>query len=161
MAKNAPFNKIQTSEELAYLAGIIDGEGCFYIGHIKQANKTRPQQFHILISIANNELILMEWLDKITGRKHDGRYRYQSKRKNEKPTYRCTISGNLLDYLLPKIHKYLVIKKKHCEIFIEIRKTFYNRGSKPLSDEEVDYRLTLMRKVRVLNSRFHGHPLKN
>ncbi len=32
MAKIVKFTMNQTSEQLAYLAGIIDGEGCFYFG---------------------------------------------------------------------------------------------------------------------------------
>ena len=36
MGKIVNFKTTHTIAEIAYLAGLIDGEGCIYIGHTKQ-----------------------------------------------------------------------------------------------------------------------------
>lgn len=160
MAKDKFFRTDQSITDLAYFSGIVDGEGCFYIGYIKQGKYCRCQQFHTLISIANNEEILIKWLDETFRQSSDSRYKYVSKRKFEKPTYRWTAGGKLLDFLLPKIYPLLRIKKPHCKVMMEIRKTFKNWGSKSLPDHIITKRINLMKQMRKLNSRFHGHPFK-
>ena len=154
------FRKDQTLENWAYLAGIIDGEGCFYIGTVSYKKKNTSNNFHSIISIANTEIALINWLDNIFGKASDGRYRYTSKKAFERPTYRWSTSGSLLDYILPNIYPYLVIKQKHCEIMMEFRKTCGFCGPKVLSKETYEERFRLMKEIRKLNSRFHNHPLK-
>jgi len=154
------FRKDQSITDWAYLAGIIDGEGCFYIGQVTYKEKNKSPNFHSIIAISNNEKSLIDWLDKIFGKASDNRYKYQSKRLNEKPTYRWSTSGQLLDYILPRIYPFLVIKRKQCKIMIEIRKTFKFNGPKILSDDIQKERFRLMIEMRKLNSRFHNHPLK-
>jgi hypothetical protein len=67
----------------------------------------------------------------------------------------------MLDYILPLVQPYLIIKRKQCDVMIRYRLTSKNIGSKRLSDEINHQRLELMNELRNLSSRFHEHPLKN
>ncbi len=88
------------------------------------------------------------------------RTRYTSKRAYESDVYSWTASGPLLEHILETCSSYLIIKKPHSDVMKKIRKTYKNIGSKRLSDETVHQRETLLREIRKLNSRFHGHLLK-
>jgi hypothetical protein len=160
MAKNVPFTTVQTETAFAYLAGIIDGEGCFYFGCVKQGRYGNGTQWHCKVAVTSCDQCLTNWLNNLFGGCKEQRYRYTSKRAYERPIYRWDATGELLDYILPKILPYLVIKKEHCQIMMEIRKTYANIGSKRLPQDVVQVRTKLLQKLRKLNSRFHNHALK-
>jgi len=161
MGKHVIFNTKHKVSEIAYLAGIIDGEGCFYLGHTKQGKYGSGYQWHSFIKITSCDECLIVWLKNVFGGSKDSRYRYTSKKKFYRPVYNWQASGKMLDYLLPKIKKYLVIKRKQCEVMMKYRITSKNIGSKRLPKEVIEKRLLFLSEMRNLNSRFHNHPLKN
>lgn len=161
MAKKVEFQTDQTNEQIAYLAGIIDSEGCFYIGHVKQGKYGNGLQWHSLVKISTCDVILIEWLETNFGRACESRHRYTSKRTFERPVYAWNMTGEMLDHFLPILYPYFVIKKRHCEIMQEYRKTSKNIGSKRLPPEINERRIELMKQMRAINTRFHNHPLKN
>lgn len=160
MAKIVKFTTNQTPEQLAYLAGIVDGEGCFYFGCVKQGRYGNGTQWHCKLAVTSCDKCLTDWLNDLFGGTKEQRYRYTSKKAFERPVYRWDASGLMLDYILPKILPYLVIKREQCLTMIEIRKTYKNIGSKRLPEEVVEKRTQLLSIMRNLNSRFHNHPLK-
>lgn len=160
MGKTVKFTTNQTPEQFAYLAGIVDGEGCFYFGKVKQGRYGNGTQWHCKLAVTSCDKCLPDWLNNLFGGTKEQRYRYTSKKAYERPIYRWDASGLMLDFLLPKILPYLVIKIKQCETMIEIRKTYANIGSKRLPDEIVARREEFLIIMRNLNSRFHDHPLK-
>lgn len=160
MARIVKFFTNQTLEQLAYLAGIVDGEGCFYFGRVKQGRYGNGTQWHCKLAVTSCDQCLTDWLNKLFGGTKEQRYRYTSKRAYERPVYRWDASGLMLDYILPLILPYLIIKKKQCQIMIEIRKTYKNIGSKRLPESIVAIREEFLVIMRNLNSRFHDHPLK-
>ena len=54
--------KDYTIAQLAYLAGIIDGEGCFVIGCYAFSKKTGVPHFHTTVQVTSTDRILIEWL---------------------------------------------------------------------------------------------------
>lgn len=160
MPRIVQFTTNQTPEQLAYLAGIVDGEGCFYFGNVKQGRYGNGTQWHCKLAVTSTDKCLTDWLNDLFGGTKEIRYRYTSKKAFERPIHRWDASGLLLDYICPKILPYLIIKRKQCETMIEIRKTYANIGSKRLPDEIVKKRSELLLVMRNLNSRFHNHPLK-
>ena len=76
MAKKVIFHKDQNIAQLAYLAGIIDGEGCFFIGKSKTS---RPYgcgfHFYAVLRITNTDEGLILWLEKTFGGAKNSRYR--------------------------------------------------------------------------------------
>lgn len=160
MAKKVIYHTNHTPQQLAYLAGIVDGEGCFYIGRVKQGKYGSGWQWHVMLKITSCDECLILWLESTFGGAKDSRYRWTSKKKFTRPVYNWQATGEMLDYILSAIEPYLIIKKLHCDVMKRYRKTCKNIGSKRLSDEVNEARFVLMSELRNLNSRFHDHPLK-
>lgn len=158
MAKNVIYHVRQTPEQIAYLAGIIDGEGCFYIGTTKQKYGT-GFQWHAMLKITNCDVVLIEWLEQVFGGYRESRSRWTSKKAFERPVYSWQATGDMLDYIIESVMPYLIIKRRHCNVMKRYRMTKLP-GSTRLTDSVNDQRLELMKELRNLNSRFHNHPLK-
>jgi hypothetical protein len=103
--------------DLAYVAGYIDGDGCFYIGKttVKKTGQTKYQA--MLIISSTNKLILDDFASKYGGsvRLSDNRLKYQG----QKPQYQFTIKGHKALNLSKKINPYLIEKKEESENFSE------------------------------------------
>lgn len=161
MGKIVKYTTSHEVSQIAYLAGIIDGEGCFYLGNVKQGKYGNGLQWHSFIKITSCDEELIIWLENTFGGSKDSRYRWTSKKKFTRPVYNWQATGPMLDYILPLVRPYLIIKKKHCDVMILYRLTCKNIGSKRLSSEITEKRLKLLSDMRNLNTRYHDHPLKN
>jgi hypothetical protein len=161
MGKIVKFNTSHEIWQIAYLAGLIDGEGCFYIGNVKQGKYGNGLQWHSMLKITSCDEELVVWLENTFGGSKDSRYRWTSKQKFTRPVFNWQATGPMLDYLLPLVDPYLIIKKKQCDIMKRYRLTSKNIGSKRLPPEINKKRLELLNEMRNLNSRFHEHILKN
>lgn len=134
-----------TDTELAYLAGIIDGEGCFYI-------QRTGGKFHTLrLFVMNTFKPLIDYLYKTYGG-------FQYSRKKEDSTWKIRhewfVDRENLDELLPLLRPYLINKKEHLEIAIEFRKTFPKiRTYYRIPDEFVAIREDCHRRIKVLNKK--------
>jgi hypothetical protein len=144
-------------EELsfAYLAGYIDGDGCFYIDTVKSPSKNKIHHRTVL-KFASVDVEIMEWLSAFLGITFWKKV-VSKKRKhlNRRDVYEANLTGIALDKLLPKILPYLRIKKKHCEIMIKMRKTYIKPSKgvvypKP-TQEILDLRHQLHFQLRSLN----------
>lgn len=161
MARKVNFIKTHSVAQIAYLAGLIDGEGCLYIGNVKQGKYGSGYQWHSVLKITSCDEELIVWLENTFGGAKDSRYRWTSKKAFNRAVYNWTCSGEMLDYILPLVRPYLIIKAKQCDVMIKYRATCKNIGSKRLPQEITDKRLLLLAEIRNLNSRFHNHPLKD
>jgi hypothetical protein len=151
-------------DDLCYLAGFIDGEGCFFIGLFKTKSKCTGKinfNYHTLLKISNNNYEVLEWIKERFGGSIDKRNRKQRLRQNEVATYSLEFSGNSLTDLTKELLPHLKIKKRHAEVMIKMRETFPRKIGKVFVSEETKlYRYNLMMELRTLNTRFHGHHLK-
>lgn len=161
MGRIVKFKTEHTIEQIAYLAGIIDGEGCFYIGRVKQGRYGNGFQWHSLLKVTSCDESLIIWLEETFGGSKESRYRWTSKKKFTRPVYNWQATGPMLDYVIFVIYPYLIIKKRQAEVMAKYRYTCQNIGSKRLSDWATEKRFECMLEMRSLNSRFHEHPLKN
>ena len=59
--------KEYTVAQLAYLAGIIDGEGSIYIGNFSCNKKTKVPYYQTNIQVTNTDKTLIDWLFDIFG----------------------------------------------------------------------------------------------
>lgn len=153
-----------THDDLCYLAGFVDGEGCFFIGLFKTksaATGNINENYHTLLKISNNNYEVLEWIKERFGGSIDKRNKKQKLRDKEFITYSLEFSGNSLTDITKLLLPHLKIKKRHAEVMIRMRETFpRNRGKVFVSDETKLYRYSLMIELRSLNTRFHGHHLK-
>ena len=153
-----------TDTELAYLAGIIDGEGCFFIGLFRTKATKNLLNYHTYIKISNNEKSLIDWVHEKAGATNIQQDRLTRKSLVNRRCYSSQITGATLDALLPKILPYLVIKRRQCEIMIRMRNTFIPHRrlqKKEISQETHDIRYQCYLELRSINSRFRNHPVKS
>jgi len=148
---------------LSYMAGIIDGEGCFFINKLpkKEGDGYKTEHYRGILKIDNTDVRLLDWIDKVFSGTNSARCRSTSSRKFEREVFTWVASGDRLLDLCEQVLPYLVIKKDHCENMINFRKTYTNQiGSNKLSEETILIRQECLEKSRKLNSRWHLHPLK-
>lgn len=150
-----------TETEKAWMAGFMDGEGCFTIG--KQIRKNRPSpSYRVYITVANTDKTSLESFVKEYGGKI---YNIHERRKDKKGVnwsdahdWYCPISSSkrlLLD-LLP----FLRLKRQQSEIilqFLQKKHKFKRRslgqghGSSPLSPNEIACYENFRLQVHALN----------
>ena len=155
----------QTYKEtnLAYLAGIVDGEGCFWIGKVpkKVGDGYVSEHYRGLLKIDNTDKKLIEWIDIVFSGTSSARCRSTSSRKFERDIYTWNATGDRLLDICELILPYLVIKKEHCEVMIKFRKSYQGITSgKAIPEEILQIRQECLESSRKLNSRWHLHPLK-
>jgi hypothetical protein len=149
---------------LAYLAGVVDGEGCFYLGKIpkKAGDGYVNEHYRGLLKIDNTDVRLLDWIDDVFSGTSSARCRSTSSKKFEREIFTWTATGDRLLDLCEQILPYLVIKKEQCEIMIRFRKTYVGRlGSTKVSEEILLARQECLEEIRKLNSRWHLHPIKH
>lgn len=135
--------------ELAYLAGIIDGEGSI------QLVKNNKGSYTTRITVSNTDLRLIHWLMYSLG----GSYYEQKKHnKNYKPTYHWVLSSKHTHNILLKVLPYLKLKKEQANILIKHKDTCYNKQQRwRLSDLEKEIIIVtkdlLYLDIKVLNQR--------
>lgn len=131
--------------QLAYFAGIIDGEGCFCIQI--PGNKSHTLRLFVM----STSKCLIDYLFQTFGG-------YQYSRKIEKLTWKIRhewfVDREILDELLPLLRPYMVIKKEHLEVAIEFRKTFPKiRNYHKIPNEFILVREDCHRRMRLLNKK--------
>jgi hypothetical protein len=117
-------------EDWAYLAGLIDAEGCFRIKKWKPANKPN-YVYAIALEIGNTKYPMFEFLME----KFGGNIVYISPKNGKKPSATWSISSFTLSQVLPKIIPYLIIKKAAAEKLIEFYNTTLPNGGDRHSEE--------------------------
>ena len=142
-----------TEEELAYIAGLVDGEGSFHLH--KHKRNTGLITYDVSFYISNTKKELIDWLNK----KIEGS-RIQETKKNKEYLNRnicylfhLTKQKNLLEFL-PKIIPYLIIKRNQANIifeFIKIRSSLYKRGGHNSIHSNEEEKMYF--KIRNLNKR--------
>jgi len=152
------------STDLAYMAGIVDGEGCFYIGKVpkKAGDGYVSEHYRGLLKIDNTNQRLINWIDNVFSGTASARCRTTSSKKFERDIFTWNSTGDRLLDICEQLLPYLVIKKEQCEIMIKFRKTYNaSLGSHVLPMGALESRQQCLEEIRKLNSRWHLHPLKN
>ena len=62
MAKKVEVRTDHTLEDIIYLAGYIDGDGCFYAGHVKQGRYGTGYQFSIKLAVTSCDPTSTRWM---------------------------------------------------------------------------------------------------
>ncbi|MDQ1328103.1 MAG: 2 protein, partial [Candidatus Poribacteria bacterium] len=110
-------------EDYAYLAGLIDSEGCFRIKKWKPKNKPN-HAYNISVEIGNTKLPILPWLVERFG----GSVVFIPAKTNKRSSATWTLSAAALYEILPKIGLFLTSKKEVCDKLIEFQKTILPNG---------------------------------
>ncbi len=167
MAKGDYTRKEYTDVQIAYLAGIIDGEGSIYIGNFSSNPKTGAKYYQTNIEVTNSEKPLLDWLFFTFGG-FVNQYTEKQTPKNSRKTYwRWIATGDRLTHICELILPFLTCKRRQCEIMLKMRATYTGNGKglshkgmsgvQPHSKELLDYRQTLMNEMRSLHCRNYSN----
>lgn len=148
-----------TPEVLAYAAGLIDGEGTINVTMKKgrdRADGTRRGggscgRFHELtIQVSNTDARMIQWLFSQFG----GTLNVRDMRKysNARTQYRWVAHSRLAGTILRAVLPYLVTKKEHAELGLQLRATVVPTGQR-LASGVKEEREGIRRRIRVLNRR--------
>ncbi len=151
-----------TQAQVAYMAGIMDGEGTFYIGNYSGNRKNGDKHFQTVIAVASTDKCLIDWLKDVFGGSTRSYTPKQMSKNARKQVYRWQATSNRLLHICEEIFPYLIIKRRQCEILIEIRKTYHDAHNikgrqhvQNLPTGILELRQLLMDELRLLHTRTH------
>lgn len=140
-------NGCLTVADLAYTAGIVDGEGCVAINVSR--NRSSNICYYPYVSVKNTDMVLTGWLLETFG----GRVTYASGTNRHKATYTWRLYGrnahNFLELTLP----YLKLKWRQAEIALELQERIECKNVTALSQDETAVRAGLADEIHSLNRR--------
>jgi hypothetical protein len=140
-----------TETELAYFAGIIDGEGSFSLTQTRNSPNWCTSQ----LAVANTDPRLMAWIKtRFGGSIKDDLYR-RNPRPRSKPMFRWVAAATDLATVVNAILPYLVLKREQAELFLAYRATVPSAGAKyaKISDSVLADRRLIRQKITDLNRR--------
>mgnify|MGYP001096394048 CR=1 FL=1 len=111
-----------TDVELAYFAGIVDGEGSITISDCSASQG--KMHFVTQFSLSSTDLVLIEWTVNHFGGKYKKYTPAQLSVKSRKNVYKYSATGPRLEYILKAVMPYLIIKKHEAKIMLKMRETF-------------------------------------
>lgn len=136
--------------QLAYIAGIIDGEGCITIIKHKTRCKSPHYQVHVVMCMCDPRIL--EFLNKNFG----GSFRPKRKKTLRwRKAFQWSLVANQAIAFLRIIRPWLVLKAEEADIAIELQKDTINRTkkygtSRELPKEVLEYRENLRQKITQL-----------
>jgi hypothetical protein len=147
---------VHTSDihKLAYLAGIIDGEGCITIS--RASIPSGPNRSYVLsLSVANTNYKLPQWIkDNFGGAIYSGK----AKNPNGASRQNWNTYGDHASELLEQVLPYLLLKTEEAELGVAFQKSKTTvQGRRRVPDEELTRRDVLYKKMRGLKKSYKNY----
>lgn len=141
--------------ELAYLAGLFDGEGCiniYRIQTIKGFEKRKYPRFELSATLYNTHKATIDYFHNLVGGYCKTYNRHNIKWKLG---YGVKLSSNQALVFIELIQPYLKIKAKQAEIAIEFQTRKLNKKNRfrPWTEEEFKFYDKCWKRMSMLNSR--------
>ena len=126
-----------SSLKLAYLAGIIDGEGSICITKfLDKRKKSVRWQYIGCVAIGNTDKRLIEWVIKsFSPNKTLTGYKY----RNTGKSYHWELRDNKAMELLKAVYPFLKLKKEQAKIMIDFQKKKISDNRRGIKLKEKDY----------------------
>ena len=149
-----------TAVDLAYAAGIMDGEGTIGVTELspgyESGNRKRRRKspsFRDYIAVVMSDPLVPMWLSSTFG---GAVYEYPPRKPNHKPTYHWRLSGQKAAEFCGLLLPYLRLKHEQAKLVIAFRGQL-NAAPNPrahgLSEESIEERREVVAKVHRLNQR--------
>jgi len=138
--------------ELAYIAGLWDGEGCFTIGYTKVKRRRKSPYWYAIASICMTDRRALDILHNIYG----GRVYKHYNKGVKKDVYHWKLWSRKASAFADSIYEFLVIKKEAANLLILFQNhmdNFKGGGGKLLSEQEISFRNDLYKRMKGLNHR--------
>lgn len=129
--KNIKKIKSPSIADYAYLAGLIDAEGCFRIQHWQPKRPGRNIHWVITLEIGNTKSSIFPWLMERFG----GSIVYRKPKARCNPMIIWSLRSDALFQVLPNIYPFLKSKKERCEKITEFHQISFENGGNRKSEE--------------------------
>ncbi len=144
-----------TTEEISYLAGVVDSDGCIAIskmkGNYSKSQRIANPRYVLNLIVTNTSEDLMNWLTERFHGRIKPRKRYSEKHKT---TWNWTLDHGKALHTLRMIKPYLIVKGEQAKVGIELIEnwvtTIGGQGART-PQIEVDRRERLYQAMKVLN----------
>jgi hypothetical protein len=144
---------VLSDQTLAYLAALIDGEGCVTIRCNRNRGEVRALQSYV--EIANTRLDLLYWIREQTG---VGSIFVRTPKPSHKPVGHWVCSGPSVMPFLAAVRPWLRLKDVQADLVAAFQAT-KGRGSARVSSELMARRLHFVTQIRALNQRGVKEPI--
>lgn len=140
---------------LAYIAGIIDGEGCISVSkQSTREGKPRESTTHSpKIIISNTDARLFIWLRDVLGVCNVHPTSNSRMSDSYRECWSLYLAGSNCDRLLIAVLPYLVLKREQALLCLGFRQIGISRQGKALPENVVDMREAVYQRVKSLNKR--------
>ena len=139
---------------LAYVAGLLDGEGCIRIHSSFEPATSRSLSHSLRIGIANTDERLMLWLSDTFGGGLHEKKRRGSRSPNWKPCFDWSLHSHQAEAFLRSVEPYLVIKKAQAQLALRFRDLGRHRWKgRTLDPDVVRQRTEMKQHMHLLNKR--------
>ena len=134
---------------LAWLAGFIDGEGCFDVRSLKGRKKHSTNRYAISLIIANTNKDCLEYIrDGLgCGSLHQLHTKTQG---NRKPSYQYQLTGAKAQDVARAIYPYLQIKQAQARLFVTFPVGTVRSGQSA-SKETIETHAAIFEAMKELN----------
>jgi hypothetical protein len=139
-----------TEVQRAYLAGIIDGEGCF---NIYRSGKRPRVDYALRVHVMTTSKELAVWLSANIG----GSIHSRESKHGWKTRYEWFFDRSVIDELIKTIRPYLVIKPKQADLALRFRESFATRTA-PLTPNVRALREDCYQAMKRLNQKGIAKP---
>lgn len=136
--------------ELAWLAGIIDGEGCI---DLSRRSRARAVGYHMRVSVSNTDVRLVARCQQITGLGRVAQLGGETRRRMRdrwRPCYAWSVSTRQAEDVLRLVLPYLVIKREQADLALLARRY---RGRQGRRNEHIEQLAWLDRQLKTLHAR--------
>lgn len=144
-------------ETLAYVAGIIDGEGTIFVGYLGGKRNTS----YPVLRIAMTYRPIIEWLEKTLDTCKNYRHNRKNPNPRAKPCYACTLYGKKAQKVCEKTLPYLKVKHKQAKLLLQFPMGFYKGPGIKIDLKTKKSRQLIKLKISKLNKRGVDVPLPN
>ena len=141
--------------ETAYIAGIVDGEGCIGLYRYSSNYYHSIHYVKTAIEVANTDTRLFRWLVPMFG--FNLQHRIQHWKIDIREWHQLEAVGERAYQICLRLVPYLKLKKEQAELLIEFtqwkRAIGYRGGNRPYSDDERNKIKEYRQKAKFLNRR--------
>ena len=130
------------NSQLAYIAGMLDGEGSLCVGKYPRKGN-RYLGYRAYMCIANTYVPVLEFIKSIIG----GKIVEQGKGSG---CYSLTLTTNEIRRWLPELLNHLIVKKNQAEVLLAFLERQANNSSAPISDELLNFYESCYQKLKEL-----------
>ena len=139
--------------EIAYMAGLFDGEGCIHIAKLKRPESQRGLHFGLLATVGmTSERSVRLYHSRFGGSVYH--YKQENKRK---PNWQWVIRSRQAIHFLRTIRPHLILKAPEADLAIEFQEAKHLGGRR--TDEEWALQQTqyiLMRNLKNITENQYG-----